>query len=157
MSGKTKPKCVRRVWERVNPITVALNASTLLTKPEREQIMAPLREARDALRKGACTERQWLFIAVATQVALCIENKGIVRGLREQITAAHQALCAIDERARTTGRWRAPTCYGHELVSVDTLVTLHAFQISQLAANEFRDAVALAKAHQRTFGKAVMA
>lgn len=152
MSGKTKPKRVRRVWDCLNPITVALNASTLFTEAEREKLMLPVREAMAALRQATCTEWQWLQLATCTQVALCIEDQGIVRGLREQLTEADRALCNIDEPARTTGAWRAPTCYGHELVTMDTLLTLYAFQITQLAAGEYRRAVTLAKARQLTHG-----
>ena len=152
MSGKTKPKRVRRVWDRLNPITVALNASTLFTEAEREKLMVPVREAMAALRQAACTEWQWLQLATCAQLALCIEDQGIVRGLREQLKEADYALCQIDERARTSGPWRPPTCYGHELATIDTLLTLYAFQITQLSAGEYRRAVALAKARQLTHG-----
>jgi hypothetical protein len=156
MSGKTKPKRVRRVWDRLNPITVALNASTLFTEAEREKLMTPLRSAMTALRQGAATEFQWLQLATAAQVALCIEDLGIVRGLRQHFKDADHALCVINERAIAGGAWRAPTCYGHELVTMDTLLTLYAYQITQLAAGEYRKAVALAKARQLTHGGKVV-
>lgn len=156
MSGRTKPKRTRRVWDRLNPISVALNASTLFTEAEREKLMLPVREAMAALRQAACTEWQWLQLATCVQVALCIEDQGIVRGLREQLKEADLALCHIDERARPSGTWRAPTCYGHELVSIDTLLTLYAFQITQLSAGEYRRAVTLAKGRQLTHGGKVV-
>jgi hypothetical protein len=76
----------------------------------------------------------------------------VVKGLREQFAEADRALCDIDQRARTPSGWRPPTCYGHELVTLDTLITLHAFQIEQLSAGEYRRALALAKARQLTHG-----
>lgn len=157
MSGKTKPKCVRRKWARVDPVTVAINAATLLTERERTEILQPIREAMDALRKGVCTPGQMIQLGVCCQMAMTIENKGIVRGLRQQISEADQALYNIDQRAHATGRWVSPTCYGHELVTVDSLVTFYAFQISQLSAKEFRNAAAVTKANVRTFGRVVLA
>jgi hypothetical protein len=152
MSGRTKPKRTRRVWDCLNPITVALNASTLFTQAERDSVMAPRRDAMAALRRGQATELQWLHLATCAQVALCIEDLGVVKGLRQQFTEADRALCQIDQRARTPSGWRPPTCYGHELVTLDTLITLHAFQIEQLSAGEYRRAIALAKARQLTHG-----
>ena len=156
MAGKTKPKRVRRVWDRLNPLTVAVNASTLFTDAEREKLMTPLRSAMTALRQGTATEFQWLQLATAAQVALCIEDQGVVRGLRQHFQEADDVLCAINQRAITTGAWRAPTCYGHELITMDTLLTLYAYQITHLAAGEYRKAVTLAKARQMTHGGKVV-
>lgn len=156
MSGRTKPKRTRRVWDRLNPITVALNASTLFNDSEREDLMKPLREAMAALRQGACTESQWLQLATCVHVALCIEDQGVVRGLRPNFTEANNALSHIHDRAMSTGTWRAPTCYGHELNTMDTLLTLYAYQVNHLAAGEYRSAVRLAKARQMTHGGKVV-
>lgn len=151
MAGRTKPKRTRRVWDgKLNPMSVAMNASTLLTKAEREAQMWPIRAALLALRQGKATEFEWLRLATCAQVAICIEDQGVVRGLRQQFTEADVALCAIADRAHATGAWRPPTCYGHELVAVDTLVDLYAFQIANLSAKELRRAAALAKARQLT-------
>ncbi|MBW8469835.1 MAG: hypothetical protein K0M67_16340 [Thiobacillus sp.] len=156
MAGKTKPKCTRRVWDRLNPITVALNAATLLNTSERQQVMAPLTSAMDALRRGQSTERQWLHLATCAQLGMCIDDQRIVTGLRDHFKAADLALCHINERAMTTGTWRAPTCYGHELATLETMITLYEFQISKLAAGEYRRAIALAKARQLTHGGKVV-
>lgn len=146
MSGKTKPKRRRQVWERLNPLTVALNAATLLTSTERGQLLGPPRDALEALRQGRCTEPQWLHLVTCGHVALCIEQQGVVRGLHREFMESDQALVNIHARATASGGWKAPTCYGHELVSVGTMLTLHAFQIEQLSAKEYRNGVALAKA-----------
>lgn len=146
MAGGTKPKRRRQVWERLNPITVALNAATLLTTTEREQLLGPPREALEALRQGRCTETQWLHLVTCGHVALCIEAQGVVRGLHAELMESDRALVNIQARATAGQAWKAPTCYGHELVSVGTMMTLHAFQIEQLSAKEYRNAVALAKA-----------
>lgn len=153
MAGRTKPKRTRRVWDgKLNPIEVALNAATKLTAEERAGVMKPRRESLDALRRGEATELQWIHLATCAQVAMCIEDQGIVRGLRQHFEAADLALCAIADRGHTTGAWRAPTCYGPELASIDTLLMLHAFQIEQLSAKEYRRAIELAKARQLTNG-----
>ena len=153
MAGRTKPKRTRQVWDgKLNPLSVALNAATLLTQDERDRLMQPLREAMAALRQGKATETNWLRLATCAQVAICIEDQGVVRGLRQHFNDADVALCAIADRAHATGAWRSPTCYGHELVTLDTMLQLYAFQIAQLSAKEFRRAAALAKARQLTYG-----
>ena len=157
MAGGTKPKRRRQVWERLNPLTVAINAATLLTERERTEILQPIREALDALRRGVCTPLQMVHLGVCCQMAMTIEKQGIVRGLRQQISEADQALYNIDQRAHSTGRWVPPTCYGHELVTISSLVEFYGFQISQLSAKEFRSSVAVTRANVRTFGKVVMA
>lgn len=151
MAGRTKPKRTRRVWDgKLNPLEVALNAATLLTQEERDRLMQPLREAMASLRQGKATEFEWLRLATCVKVAICIEDEGVVRGLREHLNEADEALCGIADRAHATGAWRSPTCYGHELVTVDTLLDLYEFQTAQLSAKEFRRAAALAKARQLT-------
>lgn len=151
MAGRTKPKRTRRVWDgKLNPLEVAINAATRLTKDERDRLMQPMIDAMAGLRQGKATEIDWLRLATCAQVAICIEDQGVVRGLREHLHEADLALSSIAERAHATGAWRPPTCYGHELVTVDTLLELYAFQIAQLSAKEFRRAAALAKARQLT-------
>jgi hypothetical protein len=152
MAGGTKPKRRRQVWERLNPLTVAINAATLLTASEREQLLAPPLAAMQALRTGQCTETGWLHLVTCGHVALCIEEQGIVRGLKAELAESDQALVHIVERATASGVWKAPTCYGHELAAVSTMLTLHAFQIGKLSAKEYRNAVALAKARHLTQG-----
>lgn len=152
MAGGTKPKRRRQVWERLNPLTVAINAATLLTRDEREQLVGPPRQAFEALRQGRCTEEGWLHLVTCGHVALCIEEQGIVRGLKQQLTASDVALVAIEARATAAGAWKAPTCYAHELESVGTMLELYTYQIAQLSAKEYRNAVALAKARHLTHG-----
>lgn len=146
MAGGTKPKRRRRVWQEIDPMSVALNAATLLTQNERERLVGPLREAMDALRRGCCSQKGWIDLVTNGHVALCIEEQGIVRGLQEHLVASDRALVDIQARATAAGGWTPPTCYGHELSAVDTMIDLYAFQIGKLSAKEYRNAVALAKA-----------
>lgn len=154
MSGKTKPRSRRRVWPLLNPVRVALNNATALTAEEKERLLAPPRAAFEALRRGQCSEAQWVELCNCHLVAQAIEDGGIVKGLRDQLNAADRALGAIYVRATTQPgtAWRAPTLYAHEIETVQTLITAFEFQTGQLSAQEYRAAVDLAIAHHRQRG-----
>jgi len=154
MSGKTKPRTRRRVWPLLNPLRVALNNATALTAAEKERLHAPPKAAFEALRKGQCSEAQWVELCNCHLIAKAIEDGGIVKGLRERLNAADSALGAIYIRATAQpgNTWRAPTLYAQEIDAVKTLLTAFEFQTGQLSAQEYRAAVNLATAHHRQRG-----
>ena len=154
MSGKTKPRTRRRVWPLLDPVRVALNNATALTPEEKARLLTPPKNAYEALRRGQCTEDQWVELAHCCQVAICIEDGGIVKGLRDRLNAADQTLGDIYARATAQPGtpWRAPTLYARELDTVQTMLTAFEFQTGQLSAQEYRAAVNLAIAHQRQRG-----
>lgn len=157
MAGKTKPKRRRQVRELLNPIRVAINAATRLTDAEIAGVMQSIDAAAEAMRTGTATAANWLNLVTAAQVAICIEEQGLVRGLYEPLHEADRALAAIEARARAaTGQWSAPTLYAAELLAIRELVHLHRFQIRQLSAGEFRAAVRRAIALQRSRGGRVL-
>lgn len=151
MSGGTKPRKKRRVWEKLNPITVALNSSTRYTDKELAGLLAPLVEAQDALRKGQLTQQQWVILATNNHLAVCIEAQGIVKGLGDQLLGAQVALRTIESRAVSTGTWKPPTCYAAELLAIDDQLFAFKFQMQNLAANEFQEAVRVAKARENSY------
>lgn len=152
MAGRTKPKRTRVVYTKTNPVQAAINACTLFTPAERAALLAPLQQAMHALRTAALTEWQFLQLATCAQVAMCIEDQRVVKGLRDHIKLAQGALIELSGRAMRSGTWRPPTCYGAEIEVIDTMLHLYAFQVGQLSAAEYRRAVALAKARQLTSG-----
>ena len=157
MSGKTKPKTRRRIWPLLNPMTVALNNATTLTAEETAQVFAPIRAALEAMRTGKASYADWIQLSTCVQVAQAIEALRVVRGLRMQLAEAAEHLAAIEARALKGEDWTTPTLYGHELVSLQTLVQIHAFQVQQLSAAEFRAAVSKAKAEViRNGGRAII-
>lgn len=149
MAGKTKPKRRRQVRELCSPIGLAVNSATRLTAAERDSVLEPLVAGLEAFRTGRATSQDWMNLVVATSVALCIEEQGVVRGLREPLHRADVILAQIEGRATAGGPWRSPTLYGHELIALQELVRFHAFQIEQLSAAEFQRAVRLSIARYR--------
>lgn len=151
MAGRTKRKTRRNPRELQSPIAIAINSATRLTDSERDSVMQPRNESLDALRRGASTELHWIHLATCAAVAKSIEDHGVVKGLRDYIDAADEALLRIAERAHSkSGIWQAPTCYAGELAAIDTLLEMHAFQIKQLSAGEYLSAIGLAKARYLT-------
>lgn len=157
MAGKTKPKRRRHVRETLNPIRLAINTATRLTDAEIAGVMQSIESGAEAMRTGTATAANWLNLVTAAQVAICIEEQGIVRGLSEPLHGADRILAAIEARATAaTGRWRAPTLYPAELRAIRELVRLHRFQIQQLSAGEFQAAVRRAINLQRSRGGRVL-
>lgn len=90
--------------------------------------------AMRALREGVATEQQWSIAAGGVTLALAIDRRGIVPGLRGHIKAAEQALQDIHARALRTGRgrWVRVTLDLNELDALQTFMDLHAMQVRKL-------------------------
>lgn len=93
-----------------------------------------LHSAMQALREGVATEQQWATAAGGVTLALAIDRRGIVPGLRGHIKTAEQALQAIYARALRTGggHWVRVTLYYQELDALQTFMDLHALQVRKL-------------------------
>lgn len=117
---------------------------TKLTEHELEHVLTPARDSFKALREGVATELQWSILAGAVELALAIEDKGIVRGMRGHIRAAEDALHGIKLRAMATGRWEPTALYYRELDDLDEVIFLHEHQLRQLSSAEAVKALELA-------------
>jgi len=96
-----------------------------------------------ALREGVAIEYQWSIAAGAVNVAMAIEQQGVVTGLRGHLQAAQAALQAIYDRAIRLGggRWLRVTLYGHEIEQLQLFFELHEFQLQQLGRAELLAAI----------------
>jgi hypothetical protein len=127
-----------------NPVHRAIANATLLTQPERDELMQPVRDGFQALRQGVATYAQWAAVSTGISVALTIEKIGTVRGLREHFEAAERALDAV--YARVTGgaegiAWgRRSTLYFDEIAALREAIDLHDFQLQNLSAREIHEA-----------------
>lgn len=133
----------RRTWsgESQDTMAIVLRHATALTAQEVSSIMAPLQLAHRHLREGVATEREWMVLASSINVALRIEQQGVVRGLQEHMQVAEKALAEIHVRAMAGGTWRQTALHYHELDAVREAIDLHDWQIRQLSWREFRRAV----------------
>jgi hypothetical protein len=146
MSRKTTPYARRPHRIAENPIGLAIANATAFNAEELRQLLAPARAAMAAMRQGQATEQDWIHLVTAASTGLSIERQGVVKGVREPLQEADQALAIIATRAMAAGRWKAPTLYAHEINTLDTLVQIHAFQLESLSWGEFKAAQAHAAA-----------
>ncbi len=153
MSGRTKPRRMRmRPVSRLDPVSLAMCRASR-TPPETIQaVLGPIREAFKALREGVASELQWSVLASSVNVAMTVENQGVVTGLAAHLKAAEQALQAIYQRAMDTRAWRPTAMYWQEIEAIDTFVPLHQFQLEQLSQGEVLKAMDKAEAVIRSCG-----
>lgn len=121
----------------LNPMGLAKDYATTLTRAEQDQVMNPLRAAVAALRRGVATEFEWMVAVTAINIGDAIESQGIVRGLAGHLKDIDRALEGIRARAMAAGEWRAPALYYEERDLMDLLVDLHGHQVASLSYGEF--------------------
>jgi hypothetical protein len=155
MSHGRPPRRVRFV---TTPHTMSLvvRKVTRLTAHELGLVLGPIESSLTALREGVASELEWSLLASAVEIALAVEDKGVVRGMRGHIEAAERALQGIKLRAMATGEWLPTALYYQELDDVTAAVELHRFQLEQLSSAEARKALDLAKGRVRAAGGRVI-
>lgn len=128
---------------RPRPVTaetmrLVINKVSICSRADRAEIIGVLAKAIRSLREGVATELEWSIAAGAVAAAIKIEAQGVVRGLREHLHTAEQALQHIYDRAMRAGagRWLRPTLYWNEIEALNVLLDLHTFQLSQLGRSE---------------------
>ena len=147
----TRKHTRRTVRATHNPFLVARNQATRLTPIELDQVMVPLRAVAKRMREGLASHDDHATLDGSMRMAKSIEQQGIVRGLAGHLADIERALVAIGQRAcASTGSWKAPTLYFHEIEALQLFLDLHLFQIQQLSFAEFRRAYDLTVAHVRS-------
>jgi hypothetical protein len=132
MNGQRKPRRVR--WPAsVNTLNIALQRATKFTPAEIAKRLDPLREALTMLRCGMANEQHWQCLASAVAVSLSI-------GLIEHLTTADTTLQAIKARCTADGGWTPTALDFYEIEAMATYVSLFAFQLSELSAQEYDQA-----------------
>ena len=122
----------------VDTMGKALKRASTLTTSEIADTMAPARACEKRLREGVATQDQLIVLRTQLRIAMGIEHTGIVRGLREHLTTALQALDKIEDRSSTGHTWRQSPLHYYELDAIRTAVHLHEFQLKQVSAGELR-------------------
>lgn len=145
-----------RFAPKTNVMSLVLHKVTRLTAHELGHVLGPIETSMTALREGVASELQWSILASAVEIALAVEDKGAVRGLRGHLEAAERALQGIKLRAMTTGEWRPTALYYQELDDVKAAVELHRFQLEQLSSAEAIKALDLATGRVRAAGGRVI-
>jgi hypothetical protein len=136
MSGRTKPRRYRPRPITLDPITLAMHRASKTRSEDIDAVLGPIRAAFKALREGVATELQWSVLASSVNVAMTIENQGVITGLGAHFKAAEQALQQIYLRAMDAGEWKPTAMYWQEIDAVDEFVPLHKFQLEQLSRGE---------------------
>lgn len=144
MSKNKKPrKAYKPKPVSAETMTLAKHFAAKPSQEDRDEVLGMLRTTLKALREGVATEHQWSIVAGSVEVALTIEEKGIVRGLRSHLEAANKAMQDIYNRAMRmgNGKWLRATLYFNELDALSTFFHLHKFQVDQLGRAEFLAAI----------------
>jgi hypothetical protein len=151
-----RPPRRQRYAPTAHTMSLVLRQVTRLTTHELGQVLGPVDASMTALREGVATELQWSILASTVEIAIAVEDKGAVRGLRGHLVAAERALQGIKLRAMATGEWRPTALYYQELDDVKAAVELHRFQLEQLSSAEAIKALDLAKGRVRAAGGRVI-
>lgn len=156
----SKTKQTRRRYRprpvTVDPITLAIFRASKAPAETVEAVLTPVRESFTALRQGVASELQWSVLASSVNVAMTIENQGVVTGLAAHFKAAETALQQIYVRAMTAGGWKSTAMYWQEIDALDEFVPLHKFQLEQLSQGEVLKALDKTTAAVRSTGGRVI-
>lgn len=141
MSSNAKP----RKRYRPRPVTLdtmklAMRRACKVPAEEIAEVMQPITASFDAMRQGVGSEDDWTILAGTLELALAIEQQGVVRGLHGHLQAAHDALQGIYRRAMEEAAWHATPMYLQEIEAIDTFVWLHKTQLENLSEGEWRKA-----------------
>jgi hypothetical protein len=139
-----------------DPVSIAIYRASKASGDTIEAIVGPIRGAFTALREGVASELQWAILASSVNVAMTIENQGVVRGLVAHLKAAEQALHEIHKRAIAAGTWKPTALYWQEIDALDEFLPLHKFQLEQLSQGEVIKALDKAEATIRSMGGQVI-
>lgn len=142
MSRNKKPrKAYRPKPVTASTLELALHFAAKPSKQDREEVLSLLGSSVQALRQGVATAHDWSVAAGSVGVAQAIERRGIVRGLREHIETAEQALQSIHDRAMRTGQWHRTSLWFNEMDALANFLEIHTFQVDQLGRGEFLAAI----------------
>ena len=115
---------------------IAVLRATRLSAAEIAETIATARECETRLREGVATEDQHTALYTSLWIAHGIEDTGIVRGLREHIDSALQAMAAIRARATASGAWLPTELHFSEIKDIREALHLHEYQLGQVSAGE---------------------
>lgn len=152
MGTTTKPRRRFRPRQEVaNPIAIAMRRARKIPLEEIAEVMAPIATSFRAMREGVGQEDHWRMLAGSIELAIAIEDQGVIKGLQGHLKEAETALREIARRARAGGEWRATPLYWQEIEHLDTFVDVHRIQLEQLSEGEWR------KAHTLAVGRVISA
>lgn len=134
------PRFVYQTVRRRLPMQVAKYKAGRLTPLELAKMRASLQPDFDALCAGRATRKQFAGVSTAVELALAIERKGVVKGLRDILTQAEQLLLDIKQRCDKPLGWIPPTLTPLQIEVVQELLWLHMEQLKQLSYGEYQEA-----------------
>jgi hypothetical protein len=154
--SRSSPRRYRPRPITLDPITLAIHRASKPPAQDIEAVLAPMRCAFKSLREGVASELQWSVLASSVNVAMTIENQGVVTGLAAHLKAAEAALQGIYRRAMDAGEWKPTPLYWQEIEAIDEFIPLNKFQLEQLSRGEVIRALDKAEAVIRSIGGTVI-
>lgn len=139
-----------------SPVDVAIRNATKLTTPEIERYIVPSRRAVEAFRVGKGNFKDWLRLCTLVNVGMAIEDGGVVKGFRNDLKAALNALEEIGTRQDSPKGWKPGALRASELEAIRMLVVAHDFQLRQVSCGEHQEAYRLATARVKSDGGEVI-
>lgn len=129
-----KPKAVS-----TNPLRAAINAKSVMTPDERNEVMGLARQSFVSLRQGKACRQDWCYLADAANVSEALSDIGICSDDASRSIAKdmQQALKSIAERINASGVWAAR---GPELVVIEAGLDRHEIQLTYCSIHELKRA-----------------
>lgn len=119
--------------ELSSPIEIALHRAAALLPTERAELLAPVREAFAAFRRGQGNVDAWAQLSDTLNIATELAQRQIVSNHKASFAAGSAALAAVFTRREHTGSW---TLRGEEIAALDLALDLFAIQLDFCSRGE---------------------
>lgn len=134
------PQLLYQTVRRRLPMQVARYKAGKLTPNELAKMRASLQPDFDALCAGQATRKQFAGVSTACELALAIERKGVVKGLRDILIQIEQLLLSLKTYSDKTHGWVPPSLTPEQIEALRELLSLHLWQLQQLSYGEYQAA-----------------
>jgi hypothetical protein len=109
-----------------------------LPAERRDRLMAPVRQAFDAARRGQLTKAGWRDLADCVNVGEQLARRGIASDRVPEFLAGMELLANVIERAEARGTW---TLYPTEITTLELVVDLHEIQLHHCSQGELMQSI----------------
>jgi hypothetical protein len=142
-----RKRCIRRVYQLVNPITLAVQGAAIT--PQKALDMLRLRElsAIESFRAGSAEVSDWRTLADLVNLTETMATEGVGHDALPTCHAAQAALERAHDRREATGHFGID---GPGLQALRELYEWHDAQRSAIARSRYEQLIALTVARMRT-------
>lgn len=142
----------RNLLKSCLPIEIAVRRVALIPGDVVDSMVQTLESRLSDMRTCSSSVREIHEMNFAMQVSMCIEDLGVVRGLRDRFCETMDLLKLLEKRFEEhAGKGLAGSCplRGPEIRTLEEAIDLHRFQLEKLSAGEFSAVFRKAAARHR--------